>query len=111
MTWSYSPDPATISDECGETGSVTVTFTASDACSNTSTTTATFTIQDTTDPSIDTAAADETVECDGSGNTAALNTWLSNNGGATATDACSAVTWSYSPNPATLSDEQAPRAT
>ena len=105
VTWSYSPDPATISDECGATGNVTVTFTASDDCGNSSSTTATFTIEDTVDPSMDTAASDETVECDGSGNTAALSAWLSNNGGATATDACSAVTWSYSPDPATISDE------
>ena len=93
VSWSYSPNPAVISDECGETGSVTVTFSASDECSNTSTITLTFTIEDTTDPSIDTEASNQTVECDGSGNTAAVTAWLANNGGAVATDLCSGVTW------------------
>ncbi|MCP4799278.1 MAG: hypothetical protein GY893_04950, partial [bacterium] len=39
-----------ITDDCGETGSVIVTFTATDDCDNSSSTTATFTIEDTTDP-------------------------------------------------------------
>ncbi|MES2798256.1 MAG: hypothetical protein V4683_19970, partial [Bacteroidota bacterium] len=61
---------------------------------NTSTTSATFTIEDTTDPTLDTTAADQIVECDGAGNTLELDAWLAANGGATATDACSSVTWS-----------------
>jgi len=48
---------------------------------------------DVTAPSI-TAASNSTVECDGAGNTSALNAWLTNNGGATATDVCSGVSWS-----------------
>ena len=92
VTWSYSPDPATISDACGETGSVTVTFTAKDDCMNPSTTTATFTIEDTTDPAI-TAAADTTAECDGMGNSPEFLAWLANYGGATGTDACSDLLW------------------
>jgi hypothetical protein len=39
-------------------------------------------------------AMDATVECDGAGNGADLDAWLASNGGATATDACSGVTWS-----------------
>ena len=39
-------------------------------------------------------ASDSTVECDGMGNMTELNDWLANNGGATASDACSGVTWS-----------------
>ena len=85
VTWTN--DFEGLSDDCGATGSATVIFTATDDCGNASTTSATFTIEDTTDPSIDTAASDETVECDGSGNTAALNAWLADNGGAEATDA------------------------
>ena len=92
-----------LSDECGATGSATVTFTATDDCGNVSTTTATFTIEDTTNPSIGTQASDQTVECDASGNTAALTAWLGSNGGAAATDACSAVTWTN--NYAGLSDD------
>src|SRR5690606_39792994 len=61
---------------------------------NTSSTSATFTIEDTTAPVIDTDANDLTVECDGSGNTADLNAWLANNGGATSSDTCGDVTWS-----------------
>jgi len=36
---------------------------------------------------------DETVECDGAGNTDALNNWLNDNGGAAASDLCGDVTW------------------
>ena len=57
-------------------------------------TTATFTIEDTTAPAIDMAAMDATVECDGAGNAADLDAWLASNGGASASDACSDVTWS-----------------
>ena len=101
VTWSHNSTG--LSDACGATGSETVTFTASDDCGNTSTTTATFTIEDTTAPSIDTPADNQTVECDGSGNTAALNAWLSNNGGAVASDVCGGVTWSN--NYTALSDD------
>ncbi|WP_188605634.1 HYR-like domain-containing protein [Aquaticitalea lipolytica] len=86
-------DCVSLSDECGATGSVTVEFTATDACGNTSKTNATFTIEDTTNPEI-TPAEDMTVECDGQGNTEALQAWLANNGGATASDDCSDVVWS-----------------
>ena len=93
VTWSN--DFTNLSDDCGETGSALVTFTATDACGNFSITSATFTIADTTPPSIITPASDETVECDGVGNTAELNAWLANNGGAVASDTCcgAAVTW------------------
>ena len=91
MTWSN--DFEGLSDDCGATGSATVTFTATDDCGNFSSSTATFTIEDTTNPDI-TAASDQTVECDGMGNMDALNAWLDNNGGATASDVCSGVTWS-----------------
>ena len=101
VTWSHNSTG--LSDECGATGSETVTFTATDDCGNMSTTSATFTIEDTTNPSIDMAAANETVECDGAGNTAAFAAWLSNNGGAEASDVCGGVTWSH--NSTGLSDE------
>ncbi|TWH91881.1 T9SS type B sorting domain-containing protein, partial [Flavobacterium cheniae] len=82
-----------VSDTCGATGSATVTFTATDACGNASTTSATFTIIDDTDPVISIQANDLTVECDGSGNARELSIWLSSNGGASASDTCSNVTW------------------
>ncbi len=71
------------------TGSKTVTFMASDVCGNSTTRVATVTIIDTTRPFISSPAKDSVVNCDGSGNIAALNTWLSNNGGARAMDDCS----------------------
>ncbi|WP_083702174.1 gliding motility-associated C-terminal domain-containing protein [Mangrovimonas sp. DI 80] len=92
VTWTN--DYSSLSDDCGATGSATVTFTATDDCGNIATTSATFTIEDTTDPTIDIAAADLTVECDGSGNTAELNNWLSTAGGAASSDTCGSVTWS-----------------
>jgi len=82
-----------LSDDCGATGGATVTFTATDDCGNATSTTATFTIEDTTAPAV-ADASDLTVECDGAGNSGDLMAWLDNNGGATATDACSGVTWS-----------------
>ena len=102
----WTNDAGPLSDECGETGSVTVTFTATDVCGNSSQTTATFTIQDITAPDITTEAQDELVEC-GDTNDAELEAWLNNNGGAVASDLCSGtdVTWSFSPNPAVLSDD------
>jgi len=93
VTWSSDYDA--LSDLCGATGAVTVIFTATDDCGNFSDTiSATFTIEDTTDPTIDTDPSDETVECDGAGNTTQLNAWLANNGGAIASDTCGGVTWS-----------------
>ncbi|MCB9015995.1 MAG: HYR domain-containing protein [Lentimicrobiaceae bacterium] len=77
-----------LSDGCGSTGSVTVTWTAMDECENTATTTATFTIADETAPVFTTIPADLTVECDGNGNTEALENWLAN---VSATDACGEV--------------------
>ena len=71
-----------------------MTYTATDIHGNSSTATVDVIVEDHEGPTIVTPAADETVECDGSGNTAALTAWLSNNAGATATDACSGVTWS-----------------
>ena len=101
VTWTNDFD--TLSDDCGATGAATVTFTATDACGNSASTTATFTIEDTTAPAIDTEALDVTVECDGVGNQADLDAWLASNGGASASDACSGVSWSNDFD--TLSDD------
>ena len=85
----WTNDYTALSDDCGATGSASVTFTATDLCSGlATTTTAIFTIEDTTAPVMDTEASDETVECDGLGNTAALDAWLASNGGASASDTC-----------------------
>ena len=79
VTWSNSFSE--LSDGCGNTGTASVTFTATDDCGNATTSTATFTIQDITAPTMDSAATNATVECDGQGNTAALQAWLNSNGG------------------------------
>jgi len=95
FTWSFNPDPAILTNECGETGGLSVTFTATDECGNSASTTASFTIDDSESPVITQAnqADDLTVECDGFGNTAALDAWVASNGGANATDVCGEVTW------------------
>ncbi len=78
-------------DACG-LGTVTRTWTATDCAGNSATTSQTITIQDTTAPVV-TSANNLTVECDGYGNISDLESWLANNGGASATDSCSDVTW------------------
>ena len=58
-------DYANLTDGCGITGVLTVTYTLTDECGNSTSTTGAFTIEDTTDPSWDSAMpADVTVECD-----------------------------------------------
>ena len=54
-----------------------------------------ITVEDNTAPVIAPASEDHTVECDGAGNQEDLAAWLNDNGGAEATDNCSAVTWSH----------------
>ncbi len=115
--WVDSNGGATASDSCGNvtwnnnyngvvsdcSNPIEVIFTATDECGNSSTTSATYSIQDTNAPNISTQASDLVVECDGSGNTAELNDWLTNYGGAIASEDCSILTWSN--NFTELSDE------
>ncbi|MCX7549194.1 hypothetical protein OS188_14650, partial [Xanthomarina sp. F1114] len=91
ITWSH--EILNVIEQCGETTRTLVRFIATDACNNSSSTTALFSILDLVPPTIETEATDLIVECDGLGNTTDLNTWLTNNGGATATDLCGNVTW------------------
>ncbi|WP_445738748.1 HYR-like domain-containing protein, partial [Mariniflexile sp.] len=118
-TWLESNAGATATDNCSaatwtndygsdnsvkcDDGAITVTFTATDAVGNKSGITATYLIKDSDAPIITKQAEDLTVECDGAGNIGDLNTWLTSNGGATATDSCSNVTWSN--NFTVLSDD------
>ncbi|MDA8696112.1 HYR domain-containing protein, partial [Flavobacteriales bacterium] len=95
IVWTFSPDPATLIETCGDASEVVVTFTATDGSGNSTDTQATFSIEDTTGPVIASDATNVTVECDGLGNTEDLAAWLSSNGGAgLATDACGNVSWS-----------------
>ena len=91
VTWTNNFSGST--NECGASGVANVTFFATDDCGNTATTHGLFTIRDNTAPNLTSQAQDISVECDGNGNTAALNAWLSSNGGANASDDCSNVTW------------------
>ncbi|MDT0559700.1 gliding motility-associated C-terminal domain-containing protein, partial [Ichthyenterobacterium sp. W332] len=78
---------------CANESIITRTWTLTDTCGNTTTQVQTITIEDTTAPIIDAEARDITIECDGSGNDGAIQAWLDDNGGATATDNCGDVTW------------------
>jgi parallel beta-helix repeat protein len=88
-----------LSDDCGATGSATVTFSAVDACGNTAQVVRTVTVEDTTPPML-TDPLDATFECDGSGNTADIAAWLATG---TASDDCGSamVTHDYT----SLSDD------
>ncbi|NNC51253.1 MAG: gliding motility-associated C-terminal domain-containing protein, partial [Flaviramulus sp.] len=118
--WLDSNAGATATDNCGtitwtndygsndavqcDNGPITVVFTATDECGNRSITSATYLIKDTEGPNINVEASNLTVECDGTVDpSGALATWLASNGGASATDDCSSVTWSN--DFTTLSDE------
>jgi len=81
---------------CPNTGTYTNTWTVADDCGNTSSIyTQVISVSDLTPPVLLTPAQDLTVECDGSGNAVSLAGWLSANGGASASDNCSAsVIWS-----------------
>jgi len=84
---SWTNNSMGLSDECGMTGTETVTFTATDECDNSSTTIATFTITDTTDPMI-TCPMDVMVECGDSTDSA-------DTGMPTGSDACGGVMFTF----------------
>ncbi len=91
----WTNDFECLSDDCGATGSTTITFTATDECGLSATTVATFTIEDTSPPNIIRPAMRMIVECDGTGNIPELEVWLETNAGAMASDICSEpITWS-----------------
>ena len=97
-TWSnnYNAGGNVLSQLCGTTGAVPVDFTAADACDNTVSTSATFTIVDTQPPQFLNLAFSQTVECDGQGNNAERQQWLTQHGGSgPVTEVCSSdsVTW------------------
>ena len=88
IVWSQTVISA-LSGGCGGiTGQTSVMYIAQDACSNADSIIINFTIQDSNDPDILLGAQDLEVDCDGSGNTADLATWLANRGGTDASDVC-----------------------
>ncbi|MEQ3664313.1 Ig-like domain-containing protein, partial [Olleya sp.] len=91
------------SNNCPTLGTYTNTWNFTDSCGRTiDNYVQIITVKDTTAPVIDTNAFDFTVQCD-QNSQAAFNNWLATNGSATATDNCSAVTWSN--NYSNLSDD------
>lgn len=82
-----------LSDDCGSTGSATVTWIAEDECGNEATHTAAFVIVDTTPPEIG-GPEDVTVPCEGTSTADALQRWLD---GASAGDGCGEATLSADP--------------
>jgi hypothetical protein len=94
LTWSNDDATHPFSDECGSTGEKTIIFTVTDDCENQSKTFATFRIVDTLAPKVD-PATDLTVICDGSGNSEQYLDWIVHQGGASASDDCSEITWSH----------------
>jgi len=92
----WTNDYSGLADDCGgESGDATVTFTVTDECGKTSVTSAAITVTDNTAPSIDNAAQDLIVECDGTDTPQEVTTWLNNHGNATASDACGMVAWTH----------------
>ena len=67
---------------------------AIDACGNIDSCDQVFQIIDTIPPVIS-PPLDTIVDCDGSGNIADFDTWTGNHGGATATDDCDSLVWSF----------------
>src|SRR5690606_12938041 len=78
---------------CGGAGSVIVDFIAKDECAKFTIKQAVFMILDRAPPVV-TPASNLVIECSINGEDE-LNAWLSNNGGATATDTCGSVTWTH----------------
>ena len=92
-----STDVADLSLCNFSTGTITRTFTVADLAGNISDCVQVITKEDNIPPTI-TDAVDQTVECDGNGNSGQLQAWLNSNGGASGTDACGAVTWTNNHN-------------
>lgn len=84
-----------FSSACGNTGSITVTYTIEDDCGNAITRIGIFTVEDTTAPNWDVLPQDTVVECDGNGNQTDLTTWLNNNAGSEVSDDCGGLTFQF----------------
>jgi hypothetical protein len=88
----YSNNYTGLSNGCGATGTAVVIFTATDVCGNTATSTASVTIVDTNAPVWGVNPTDLSVVCNVS-TPGVISSWLSTNGGGSATEACGTVTF------------------
>jgi len=91
VTWTNSFTG--LSDGCGMTGSAEVVFTATDECGNSTILTATVSIEDISAPVISAPAVNVTFGCEVADLEGSIQQWLSDHGGARASDACDTVTW------------------
>lgn len=77
---------------CDETGDNIITMTVTNSLGQQNSCTAIITVIDSISPIL-TPAMDMTVECNEDTNGTSLQSWLDNQGGATATDNCDSITW------------------
>ena len=95
------PDPSIFVSFCGD---IPVLFTASDDCGNSTSITATFSLTNSIPPTITTQASDASASCDMGNPAATFQSWISNHGGAEAFDDCGSVVWTTNPENPTLQD-------
>ena len=93
ITWVNNAPAFPAGETCG--GVATVTFTAIDSCGLNATTTATFTVTNSAGPSFSTPASPLSVDCTNGSANATITAWLNDNGGADASDSCTAIDWSH----------------
>lgn len=90
---SWTPAISNIESGCGVTRIMHMIFYANDECLNSVGSSANFIVEDHTAPDIQVPAQDIVIDCGQPDAQVILQNWLSNNGGALATDVCGNVTW------------------
>lgn len=95
------PEPSVLQDFCGD---VPVDFFATDSCGNSVSVTATFTVTNSTAPTITIEAEDSMASCDSGNAMSIFNNWIDSRGGAAAEDDCSEVIWQTIPPNPSLAD-------
>lgn len=91
LTFEDSQTPGT----CAGSIVFTRTWTAADSCGNQTTASQTITRMDQTAPVISVQAQPLDLECSAADANSQIQAWLAQNGGASATDACSDISWTH----------------